>query len=252
MSLFGQITSAPPKNVTAQRGTVSRRAGYLLPESHSCRAWILHGGTLPPTRRTYHVTDDRDRTNADVVFEDAALACLDHLARFARSLTRSPSDADDLVQSTYLRAFRSRHTFQAGADMRRWLFTICKHVFLRDVERGARDVLADAADPTDDTLEAVRAHNRLAGSGEAALFDRLDLGPAIVTALATLAPPLRAAVVLVDLEGYDYADAADVMQVPIGTVRSRLFRARRALQEQLVQYGRDAGLVPPHAPRRTA
>ena len=128
--------------------------------------------------------------------------------------------------------------------MRRWLFTICKHAFLRDRERSEREVLSFSDDPTDETREAVRLHNSLEASGSAALFDRLDIGPAIAKALDALSPVLRTAVVLVDLEGYDYADAADVMQVPIGTVRSRLFRARRVLQESLVLYGQDAGLIP--------
>lgn len=177
-------------------------------------------------------------------FDTAALACLGHVARFAQSLTRDAADADDLVQETYLRAFRGRHTFQPDGNMRRWLFTICKHAFLRSRERGERDPVALAADPTDETRDAIRLHNTLVASGEAALFERLDLAPAIAQAIDALATPLRTAVVLVDLEGYGYAEAAEIMQVPIGTVRSRLFRARRELQERLVQYGRDAGLVP--------
>jgi RNA polymerase sigma-70 factor, ECF subfamily len=186
---------------------------------------------------------------ADTRFETAALACLEHVARFAMSLTRGESDADDLVQETYLRAFRSRHTFQPDGDMRRWLFTICKHAFLRDRERSERDAVALADDPTDETRDAIRLHNRLVTSGDAGLFDRLDLAPAIAKALDALATPLRTAVVLVDLEGYGYAEAAEIMQVPIGTVRSRLFRARRVLQESLVEYGRDAGLIPAGAER---
>lgn len=179
-----------------------------------------------------------------VDFETAALACLDHVARFALSLTRDQADADDLVQDTFLRAFRGRHTFQPDGDMRRWLFTICKHAFLRTREREARDVLSLSDDPSDETRAAAQLHNALVASGEAALFDRLDLGPAIASALSALSTPLRTTVVLVDLEGFGYAEAAEVMQVPVGTVRSRLFRARRELQELLVQHGRDAGLIP--------
>lgn len=177
-------------------------------------------------------------------FETAALACLDHVARFALSLTRDASDADDLVQDTFLRAFRGRHTFQPDGDMRRWLFTICKHAFLRSQERDSRELVSLSDDPSDETRAVARLHNALVASGEAALFDRLDLGPAIAVALDTLATPLRTAVVLVDLEGFGYAEAAEIMHVPIGTVRSRLFRARRELQVLLVQHGRDAGLVP--------
>ncbi len=192
--------------------------------------------------------DERGRTIA-TDFEGAAMACLEHVARFAKSLAREESDADDLVQETYLRAFQSRHTFQPDGDMRRWLFTICKHAFLRGLERRERDPVSLTDDPTDETRDAIRLHNRLVSSGEAALFDRPDLAPAIANALDNLSVALRTAVVLVDLEGYDYATAAEVMQVPIGTVRSRLFRARRELQESLVEFGRDAGLLPMNEPR---
>ena len=197
-------------------------------------------GALMNERGGVAVTDPAAHTR----FEREALACLAHVERFARSLTRDSSDAEDLVQDTYLRAFRSRHTFQPDGDMRRWLFTICKHAFLRDRERSAREQLVLGGDPTDETRDVVRLHNAFVADGSAALFDRLDLAPAIAKALDALSPVLRTAVVLVDLEGYDYADAADVMQVPIGTVRSRLFRARRVLQESLVQFGQDAGLIP--------
>lgn len=176
------------------------------------------------------------------VFENDAVRCLDDVARFARSLTRAPDDADDLVQETYLRAFRSRHTWKPGADMRRWLFTICKNVFLRGNERASHQVeLSD--DPSDDTLAAVRLHNTLVASGEHTLFDRLSASDAIAAAMEKLAEPFRLVVVLVDMEGYGYDDAAELIGVPVGTIRSRLFRARRLLQEMLVAHARDAGLV---------
>ena len=75
-----------------------------------------------------------------IAFENDAVRCLDDVARFARSLTRAPDDADDLVQETYLRAFKGRHTWKEGSDMRRWLFTICKNVFLRTNERASHQV----------------------------------------------------------------------------------------------------------------
>jgi len=185
--------------------------------------------------------------DATASFEDDALRCLDDVARFARSLSHAPDDADDLVQETYLRAFRSRHTWKDGSDMRRWLFTICKNVFLRGNER-VKDQVSLDDDPTDETLAAVRYHNTLVASGEHRLFDTLSMSDAIQHALATLAEPFRLAVVLVDMEGYGYEDAATVLGVPVGTVRSRLFRARRLLQEQLVAHARDAGFNVPRPP----
>ena len=199
----------------------------------------MPGGQYHLTR-ALHVTE----SSANPSFQDAALACLGHLARFALSLTRDESAADDLVQETYLRALRGSHTFQPDGDMRRWLFTICKNAFLRERERTKRDEVSLDGDPTDETLAAVALHNAWVGSGDADVMERIDLAPAIATAIAALSAPLRVAVVLVDLEGYDYVAAADVLQVPIGTVRSRLFRGRRLLQESLMHYARDAGFLP--------
>jgi RNA polymerase sigma-70 factor (ECF subfamily) len=190
--------------------------------------------------------DARSRT-----FEQEALPHLDDVARFARSLTRSPADADDLVQETFLRAFRGWHTYRPGSDARRWLFTICKHVFLRSRERAERVVELDA-DPGLEAVAAARLHNAIRAAGGDDLFDRLDLGPAIERAIAALPEPFRVAVALVDVEGYAYDEAAAVLEVPIGTVRSRLFRARRLLQEALFDHARDAGLLGqrPAAPSR--
>ena len=164
------------------------------------------------------------------------------VARFALSLTRSRADADDLVQETYLQAFRAWRTFRPGEDGRRWLFTICKHRFLRDERRAQRHEEV-ASEPELDTVAAVRMHVAAQRSGLGDLWDRLDLGPAIDAALGVLPEHYRTAVVLVDVEGYGYEDAAVVLGVPVGTVRSRLFRARRLLQESLFEHARDAGFA---------
>ena len=180
-----------------------------------------------------------DNGQADRTFEENAIRSIDDVARFARSLARNDDDADDLVQETYLRAFRGRHTWREGADMRRWLFTICKNVFLRSRERKREVVSID--DAGDEAIAAARLHNDMVQTGESDLFDRIDVGPAIVSAIHDLPPVYRPVVVLVDMEGYNYDDAATTLEIPVGTVRSRLFRARRQLQETLREHARDAG-----------
>lgn len=175
-------------------------------------------------------------------FESEALALLDDVARFSLALTQDETAAEDLVQETYLRAFRGRHTYHADGHMRRWLFTICKHAFLRGRERARHELVSLDADPTEETMSAVRLHQRLVVSGEVDVVDRVDLGPAIAAAVAGLTADFRVVFVLVDWEGYGYAEAAEVLGIPVGTVRSRLFRARRVLQESLVRFARDAGL----------
>jgi len=178
----------------------------------------------------------------DLRFEAEALPYIDDVYRFALSLTRDAADADDVVQETFLRAYRSWHTFQPGSDARRWLFTITRNVFLRSRERERRHVELEDGD-----LEALNTFaspdaqpGRDAGDQ---ILSRIDLGPALHRALDELDEPFKSAVLLVDLEDQSYEAASQILGVPIGTVRSRLFRGRRILQEKLMTYARDAGFT---------
>ena len=186
----------------------------------------------------------------DAVFERDVLAALPAVARFARSLTRDAAAADDLVQDTFLLAYRFRHTFRAGEDVRRWLFTICRRAWIRDNMRSQRMVTTqEGTDAELETLAAVYGHVAARRTGEDSLFERLDLASAIDIAIGELPEQFRAAVVLVDVEGFSYDDAAAMEDVPVGTIRSRLFRGRRLLQERLLEFARDAGYATAHPVR---
>ncbi len=184
---------------------------------------------------------ERDKSK-DESFARDALPWMDDVYRFALSLTRDPSDAQDIVQETYLRAYRSWHTFEPGSDCRRWLFTICRNAFLR-----SRHQLRHEVDPVDGDAEAIAAakeHSAMIVDGTDRLLSTIDLGPALDRALSELEAPFRSAVQLVDVEDQSYEAAADILGVPIGTVRSRLFRARRQLQQKLRAHAKDAGFPP--------
>jgi RNA polymerase sigma-70 factor (ECF subfamily) len=199
-----------------------------------------HEGRSPTTSR---VEDDRG-------FERVALPWLDAVYRFARSLTHDAADADDLVQDTFLRALRAWHTFRPEADCRRWLFAICHHAFLASRERQrSHPEDGNGCEGDGDALRAVMLHHGAVRDGTDELLARIGLGPALHDALAHLSEPFRSAVVLVDGEGHSYEEAAAVLHVPVGTVRSRLYRGRRLLQEGLFAHARDAGLAcaPPAA-----
>ena len=176
-------------------------------------------------------------------FERLTMPYLPDIARFARSLTRDAARADDLVQETYLKALRGWHTFLEGSDPKRWLFAICHNTFLRTVRRESLYVDAPDDDPELDSLATAVAHSQAQRSGVAEIAERMDLRPAIDRALAALPEHFRGAVVLVDVEGQTYEEAALVLGVVVGTVRSRLFRGRRLLQEMLFEYARDAGFA---------
>lgn len=181
-------------------------------------------------------------------FEETALPHLESVTAFALSLTRSEADASDLVQETFLRALKGWHSFTPGSDCRRWLFTVCRNAFLKLNARARTtvEVLGGDADPGPTTmgyLEAVR-------DGTLDLLDRIDVGPAIQRAVQALPEPHHSILVLVDIQGSSYEDAAAVLGVPLGTVRSRLYRARRQVQETLLAHARDAGIGGRKPPRR--
>lgn len=177
----------------------------------------------------------------DADFESTTIPHLESVARFALSLTRERADADDLVQETYLRAFRGWKTFRQGSDARRWLFAICRNAFLRLRER--RGTLVETDDGDIDAKPTILTHVQATRDGLGDLFELVDVRPAIERAIAGLPEPHHTILVLIDLEDHTYDEAAAVLEVPVGTVRSRLFRARRMIQEALIAYAEDAGLA---------
>jgi RNA polymerase sigma-70 factor (ECF subfamily) len=198
-------------------------------------------GDTSATRATPATSSSAASADA-AAFEEVALPCLPDVARFARSLTHDEAEADDLVQETYLRAFSAWHTFVPGSDCRPWLFTICRRLFVRARDRERR-VVAVGDDADAETFAAVRLHNHARQVGVEDIFTRLDVAPAVERALAQLPEGFRSVVQLVDVEGLGYEEAAAVLDVPVGTVRSRLFRGRRLLQERLILYAEDLGLA---------
>lgn len=191
-------------------------------------------------RATMEMSDDARRLSTSD-FETEALRFIPNVARYARLLTRDEADADDLTQETFLRAYQNWNTFRPGTDCRKWLCTICRNIYLRDRQRSQRFVALE--NPAHDLTATRQLYDHAFVAGLSRLFDRIDLGPAIADGLRELAPEYRDAILLVDIEGRSYADAAAIAGVRIGTIRSRLFRARRLLQEALLEHARDAGLV---------
>jgi RNA polymerase sigma-70 factor (ECF subfamily) len=180
-------------------------------------------------------------SSRDEQFEREALPFIDDVYRFALALTGSPPDAEDAAQETYLRAYKSWHTYTPGSECRRWLFTICKNV-VRNRPLPAATVELDASDAEAETLAAVLQHSALLRENAEFAVDRPITLAAIDRAIAQLPEPFRTAVLLVDVEDQSYQSAAELLSVPIGTVRSRLFRGRRLLQETLIHHARDIGL----------
>lgn len=170
------------------------------------------------------------------------LASIEVVHRFALQLTQDPIAAEDLVQETYLRALAHRAQYTLGTNCRAWLFTICRNAFLKGAVRDARETAVGDAEL--EAMGAAAMHAAVAASDPTgAVFERADLDDAVRRALDKLPDEYRAVVALVDIEDQSYATVAGILGVPVGTVRSRLFRGRRLLQKELLAYAVDAGLI---------
>jgi RNA polymerase sigma-70 factor, ECF subfamily len=170
--------------------------------------------------------DARDR----VRFEEEALELSDQVYRVARRLVSSREEAEDLVQETYARAFRSRRSFTPGTNLRAWLFRILTNL---NIDRGRREQRAPDLQPMEEGDYYL--YNRLEQDGnedEERVVERLSQD-AIVQALSAVPHNFRDVLVLVDIGDFSYQDAAQILDVPVGTVMSRLHRGRRVLKREL-------------------
>jgi RNA polymerase sigma-70 factor (ECF subfamily) len=166
-------------------------------------------------------------------FEAEALGYIDSLYRTALRLTRNAADADDLVQETYLKAFRSADRFEPGTNLRAWLFTILHNTAKNRARDRARDMVTIDSEAVE---RAVEAGPRLAsevGATPESLLVRHILDPDLQAALDALPEAFREAVWLRDVEEFSYAEIAEMLSIPVGTVMSRLSRGRRMLFERL-------------------
>jgi RNA polymerase sigma-70 factor (ECF subfamily) len=177
-----------------------------------------------------------------VGFSEEALTHLDTLYRGALRLTRNPEQAQDLVQDTYVRALRYRNSFQTGTNMKAWLFAIMRNLFWDRFKASKRDEISLDDDSGDFPL-----YDRLKDAGDTPENEVLDqiATSEVVEAIESLPALHREVVMLVDVEGFSYKDAAEVLEIPIGTVMSRLHRARQQLQRALFDYAVESGIVRP-------
>jgi RNA polymerase sigma-70 factor, ECF subfamily len=183
--------------------------------------------------------DERRRFQAD------ALPLLDSLYGAALRMTRNPQDAEDLVQETMLRAYRAFDRFEAGTNLKAWLFRILTNAYIntyRKRQREPQKVSADEVEEFDLYRELKNHDTQFEATPESIVLDSL-VDSDIIDAIDDLPEQFRLAVILSDIEGFSYAEMAEIMDVPMGTVMSRLHRGRKALQKRLWELARDRGIV---------
>ena len=179
-------------------------------------------------------------------FVDDAMEFMPSLYSAAMRMTRNPADAEDLVQETYLKAYRGYGSFQAGTNLKAWLYRILTNTFINSYRsKSRRPAESDVAD-----VEELYLYHRLIGDGvsssgrsaeDVALEQFTD--DEVKAAIESLPEAFRMTVLLADVEGFSYKEIAEITDVPIGTVMSRLHRGRGALQKALHEYGARRGFV---------
>jgi RNA polymerase sigma-70 factor (ECF subfamily) len=180
-------------------------------------------------------TDRNDR------FERDALVFMDQLYSAALRYTKNPEDARDLVQDTYLKAFNSFHQFEDGTNLRAWLYRVLTTTFINTYRKDQRRPQLASGELEDWQLAEAQSHTSdLGKSAEVEALENLPDSD-IKRALQEIPEEFRIAVYLADVEGFSYKEIADIVEIPAGTVMSRLHRGRKLLREKLADYAKELG-----------
>ena len=180
------------------------------------------------------------------VFSDLAMEYMPALYTAALRMTRNPADAEDLVQETYLKAYRAFASFELGTNLKAWLYRILTNTYINTYRaKKRRPEIADVEDVEDLYLYRHLSGDQSPALGRSAEDEALDrfTDTDVKEAIESLPDTFRMAVLLADVEGFSYKEIAEITDVPIGTVMSRIHRGRKALQKALVDRGSTRGLV---------
>lgn len=173
-------------------------------------------------------------------FNKEAMPHMKLLHNYAYRMTNNQLDADDLVQETYLRAFRFFHKFERGTNCKAWLFRIMKNLYINNYRKAQKEPGKVDYEEVENFFDSIRSEKIDSNDLQQKVFSNL-LDDELLTALNSLQDDFKTVVILCDLEGLSYEEIAEFLNCPVGTVRSRLHRGRKLLQMKLMDYARDKG-----------
>jgi RNA polymerase sigma-70 factor, ECF subfamily len=183
-------------------------------------------------------------TELKIRFERDALQYLDVIYAGALRMTRNPADAEDLVQETFIKAFRAFKSFEEGTNLKAWLFRIMTNTFINQYRKNQRGLTIDPTEHIED-WQMARAERHTSGGLRSAETEALENLPneAINSALNSIPVEFRDAVYMADVDGFSYKEIAEIMNTPVGTVMSRLHRGRKLLRDLLEDYAIENGFI---------
>jgi RNA polymerase sigma-70 factor, ECF subfamily len=162
------------------------------------------------------------------------------LYNYALKMTGSPDNAKDLVQETFMKAFRFYNSFEKGTNSRAWLFRILKNSFINNYRKNVNSPQRVSYDEIEDFYDTIKDDSTDSNNLEQKYFGSL-MGDEVTTALESIPKEFRDVIILCDIEGWTYEEIAEYLHCPIGTVRSRIHRGRKILEEKLLNYAKETG-----------
>lgn len=182
----------------------------------------------------------RDEIKKQEDFNEEITPHMDALYNFALRLTSDPNDAEDLVQDTVVKAYRFFNSYEKGTNAKAWMFRILKNSFINNYRKNSKKPAEVDYDEVSPYYESVRAERTETSDLESLMFREM-MDDDLSNALTRLPEDFRTVVLLCDVEGYTYEEIANMLDVPIGTIRSRLHRGRNLLKTELLEYAKKKG-----------
>jgi len=218
-------------------------------ERPACVDWAVMTDSNNRTETVEAETTEERRAR----FERDALQYVDQLYSAALRMARNPSDAEDLVQEAYAKAYSAFHQYKPGTNLKAWLYRILTNTYINLYRKRQREPQRASTDTVEDWQMVEAAEHTSSGlrSAEAEALDHLPDSD-VKTALASIPEEFRLAVYFADVEGYSYKEVAGILGIPMGTVMSRLHRGRKQLRELLADYAADRGIANKRAERGSA
>ena len=193
-------------------------------------------------RANTNTLNDKELQKRYVEFEKEAIPHMDAIYNYALRMTGDEDDADDLVQETFMKAFRFFDKFEKGTNCKAWLFRIMKNSFINDYRKNTKEPNKVDYDDVQNFYENIKSDEVETKHYELDAFSDL-LDDDISEAIEKLPEDFRTVIILNDIEGFTYEEIADFVDIPVGTVRSRLHRARKMLYVQLFDYAKEKGFI---------